>query len=239
MTPSSTPSRPRGRLNLAPTAYRQRLHLQRRCRGWLTALALYTAVASIGAGVYWGLRAADPGGVAGELAALKVRNDDTRAALQRLATQIARLRLAVDTRQTLVDQPDFSILLAFLADAVDRDTVLRQLSLRGTGIDPLRPVGPSSATPRASGAEREPKHFVLSLRGASRSESGLARLSAQLRESGLFDRVELRRTGRDGASGDDAVAFELDCVLLDVSGTDGVTPEGRPTALPATAGGVP
>lgn len=244
---SASPAKCRGSAgNLVPRVYLRQLRLHCRRRAWVAVVCAYAVLALVYAGTYWLLRAAGPAGTDAELSAQRARNEETRSELQRLANQLALLRDDVEQRQNLVSQPDFSILLRFLSDAVDRDTMFRHFSLRGTGIDPLRP-GAVPGGPRSAGFEREPRHFVLSLSGTSRSETGLTRLSGRLRDSGLFDRVELRRTGRDLVGPDEAMSFEIECILLSTTPTAEATPQpSAPTPLPsrpsppaATSGALP
>lgn len=211
--------------NLAPLPHRIARTLRKRRLFWITAGGTYTALLLAAAGTYWALYVPNHRDAGAELAALRSRNQETRVATERVAVQIASVRSSLDYRRSMAQQPDFSVLLQLISDAVDRDTVLRQLSLKGSGVDILR------ASPPQPGTEREPKHFLLTLRGSSRGESGVSRLSARLREAGVFDHVELRRTGRDAGSDGESVAFEIDCLLSD---TPSATSSGAPVA-----GGVP
>lgn len=211
--------------NLAPRPHLIARTLRQRRLFWIATGGIYTALLLAAAGTYWALYAPTHRDAGAELAALKSRNQDTRLAANRMAAQIATVRANLDYRRSMAHQPDFSVLLQLISDAVDRDTVIRQLSLKGSGVDILR------ASPPQPGTEREPRHFLLTLRGSSRGESGVSRLSTRLREAGVFDHVELRRTGRDAGGDGESVAFEIDCLLSDV-------PPAAGSASPV-AGGVP
>lgn len=171
-----------------------------------------------------------------ELARLTQQEREASMALSRLNIQLQGLSARLDSRKSLADQPDFSELLSLIGNCIDGQASVRELRLQSTGIDPLRP--PVNDTPRAVagsgpparvviGAEREPRHFTILLRGVATSETGISRFSARLRELNLFDSVDLKRTGRDLSSSRDAIAFELALILSEPPSPTNVPPGNR------------
>jgi hypothetical protein len=184
----------------------RRLNRIRRKR-WVTLIAVYSAGLLLTCGVLWAIAHPGTASARSDAAMLAARNRETLGSVERTEKQLAVVREQLEHRKTLTEQPDFSIVLRLVSRSVEPETVLRQLSLSGSGTDTLR------ASPPAAGTEREPRHFLLTLTGTSRGEGSVSRLSDKLRASGAFDHVELKRTSRDPSGVSDAVAFEILCVI--------------------------
>lgn len=160
-----------------------------------------------------------------ELARLKQQTAEGADSLMRLQLQLRSLNSRLEARRTLAQQPDFSRLLTILGSCIDGDAAVRQFQLQSTGVDPMRPTlgdlprALAASQPPSTpiiGADREPRHFTLSLRGVATSEAGISRFTARLRELQLFDSVDLKRTGRDPSS-ENAIAFEIALILSEPS----------------------
>lgn len=147
-----------------------------------------------------------------ELAALQEHRKSTASQIATTNQQLTRLRLEYELRHSIATQPNHGLLLTLLTYCVAPDTTLRQLSLR-----------PTSPPPSISSSEREPRHFLLTIRGVSADEAGVSRLTASLRSLNVFDAVDLKRTSREVSSpatlsNPPAISFEITCLLIDTKG---------------------
>lgn len=218
--------KPLRRWNLLPRGLAEARACRIRRHRWMMALAAYTGALSVVCGSMWMITQPGLASASTELAELTQRNRESSQSIDAFERQFKTINDALEHRQNLSEQPDFSVLLKLIARSVDSSTVLRQLSLRGSGSDKLR------ATPAPSGSDREPRYFVLLIQGTSAGENGVTHFSSKLAAAGLFDRVELRRTGRDLAGPGGGVAFELECFISE--------PAGRgPSSVPISQGRVP
>ena len=198
-----------GQWNLLPRdLVRERARRRRRAL-WARAGGAYVAVLATVCAAAWTHTRPGPDSARAHAITLAERNAVTRAAIDHVRRQLASVSDILDPRQGLAEQPDFSVVLKLVSASVEPDTIIRQVSLRGGGTDTLRSV----AAP--AGSEREPKHFVLTIAGTSRGEIGVSQMSARLKESGAFDHVEIRRTGRENTPAAEGVTFEVECVMSD------------------------
>lgn len=227
--PSPTDS-PEGRVrvvNLLPhglmVSRRRSGHLRRILAG---AMVLFVSLGCICLAVlfYTAPRGGDP---TRQLEALEAESAQLSASLVSVHAQNKTLALRLESRRSLAEQPDPSLLLSLLATCADKDISLRQLRLLSTGIDPLRQSGmdmptrrvPTQALTQVIGQEREPRHITLSLRGVSSSDSRVSRLTSRLQALNLFNGIELKRTGREPGSNSSevAISFEIECYLCETA----------------------
>jgi Tfp pilus assembly protein PilN len=201
-------------INLIPTARREAKRRRLRLRRWLAVCIVYAAALTAAAVFCYAAWGAD----ASELSRRIVRTDGqihaaTRAiAADRKALEQDRLRLQAN--RTVVSQPDWSTLLALVADGLGPEIVLRRCSLsleaEKQGALPVADAeGPSQAELVATGKE----HYVLRLNGLGRSQAAVWQFVLGLEKLQLFDHVHLIRTGREPFLTGKAIAFELHCPL--------------------------
>jgi hypothetical protein len=198
------------RVNLLPAAVLQERRRGARIRLWVGTSATYLALLL---GVSSAVRLSTDPTAASASTELASVGDDTALTIkarQSAETQVRLTRARLVSRQVLWQQPDLSLLLRLVAAGFDDELVLRNLQLVSSSQDPMA-QGQSPQGPE----DREPRHFTMILRGAATSESAVTRLSTYLREPGLFNTVELKRTGRDTVNGGESIAFEIYCVLSD------------------------
>jgi hypothetical protein len=165
-----------------------------------------------------------------ELKDLNEQATGFKGEIAKIEPQLKMLKHKVESRRVLAEQPNAGELMALIAGCVEEDVVLRQMQVNATGIGGPNDFTSRSATPGlpvaiVAGSEREPRHFEITLRGMSKSEKGMSRMSDKLKALGLFDEVDLKGTGRD-ASGVNAVSFEVVCLLRDGGAAAGVAAGG-------------
>ncbi|MBL8764529.1 MAG: PilN domain-containing protein [Phycisphaerae bacterium] len=127
-----------------------------------------------------------------------------RAAARRL--DAAKRQLAVATKVS--DHPDWSLLLALVANLTGEHVTLRACLLTETKPSPAS----KSDTP-PTGAARKPAPLVLTLEGLAADPTDLTELALKLERTGLFLSVDLSESSRETGTGIDAVRFTLACRL--------------------------
>jgi hypothetical protein len=108
---------------------------------------------------------------------------------------LAAVQRSLDMRHAAFERPDWSALLRVISGRSSPDVTLRDMQL-----DALAATSPT-AQPRVS----------VVLRGSAPTQVAASQFTIRLQESGLFDTVELNRTGRDGS----AVTFEVTCIATE------------------------
>jgi len=122
--------------------------------------------------------------------------------------------VSLQTRQrmvsTFIDQPDWAAFLRLIGKPLGGNLVLREVKLQQTSTNQR---GPAAAPNRPAGA-----NFRLELRGLARSQIDLSSYVKALEETGLFDEVNLLRTGREPFLTGTATSFELNCLVIEPGG---------------------
>jgi len=194
--------------NLMP-AYRLSAKKRRkRLRRWLAICAGYALLVLVSYGVAESVLGSGGRAVNEEFERTKLRITDTTeqiAELQQKLIQAQRLQAA---NRVLADQPDWSLLLATLSQILGDDIVL--------GSCNLKPVS-ETTTPfgALSGPATDPQGgFVLDVRGFGRGQTEVSEFVLRLEETKLFREVKPIKSTREVFLNKDAVAFHLECLLL-------------------------
>lgn len=193
-------------------AARQR---RRRSRLWIVACVAY-AIGLLGAStsgsVLWH---DDTGALTDRIAATIERIDRDQRATERLQDTLAVARVTLQANRAVADQPDWSILLAAVADCLDDDVFLTRLDLQpapkiarpprlpqmpGRPPQPLQPTAPTATN-------------LVTLVGFGRTQADVSRFVDRLERTGLFDKVKVLRTKRRQLLTGVAVAFDLGCLM--------------------------
>jgi len=130
--------------------------------------------------------------VSGRIAELERSRDEKLAAL---ADANARLRATL----VVTLEPDWSILMAVLADALGEDAALESFRLL-----PNEPGEEDAATSRRPG-------YVVMLSGVSPSQEGVSSYVLRLESLELFDQVTLKEWYRRTLDDEEMVAFDVRC----------------------------
>ncbi|MGE5607759.1 MAG: PilN domain-containing protein, partial [Bacillota bacterium] len=132
-------------------------------------------------------------------------------------TKLLEIKAKLQTIRLVTNQPDWSILLAALSQAIGEDTVLNTITLEplhgstGSATPPATGKG-SSKTP-APEAAAQPVRWRLDLQGHGLSQPSVSRLITRLQQTELFQDITLQRTRREPFFGGQAIAFQLQCLL--------------------------
>jgi Tfp pilus assembly protein PilN len=224
-------------VNLIPAFRRDARRRRRHLRVSALACGAYAVLLACGlvaAHVLWDAGAVPAGGAAPLEQQLAAADDDVRR-LTRDAEQtreeLARTRASLEASRTIGGQPDWSVLLALLAETTGDDVVLRSVSV----APPLAAVA-APATPAVTGTAKPPAEVVLELAGVGQTQLAVSRHVLRLEQTGLFAKVTLIDTSREPFLNSPAIAFRLQCAFGDPLPYPGAAPLGPAAA--ADAGGI-
>jgi Tfp pilus assembly protein PilN len=201
-------------VNLVP-AYRVAAGRWRRRRTrWLSAGAAYTALLAtlyLAAWVTWG------GGdsvLAEQKAEIEARTQQAKQAISTCQAELTQQEELLAAYGAVRDHPDWSVLLALLANRLDDEAVLVHCE-----VGPATASGPAgsaatAATEATSSAEgRATEAFTLRLAGYGRTVASVSRFALELERLGIFEQVRLLKTNREAFLACDAVRFQMECSL--------------------------
>ena len=216
-------------INLIPAARLQarqrRAHLRRCIIGSIAYTILNIAVVLTCRTLLGG---ADP--------SLAARLEEAQTAADRAARDLTSARTDLESAQSMlsasrsiVDQPDWGLLMKVLAAQQGSEIVLRDcrvMPVEAAAPAPQKQPGKRGAAQATPG---EPA-MVLSVTGLGRSQVAISQFVLRLEELHLFGKVVLLDTTRESFMGSEALGFAVDCPLNES------TPQ-RPVV--ASAGGAP
>jgi len=194
--------------NLMPAYRHGAKQRRRRLRRWVTICGAYTALLLAGYGVAESVWGSDGRAITEESERVKLRIASAGEQIAKLQDQLLRAQRLQAANRVLSDQPDWSLLLALLSKTLEDDIVLRTCQLKPAGDG-------ESLVSGLSGPTADPKGgFLLSLRGYGRSQAAVAKFVLRLEQTGLFRQVKTIKTTREAFLNAEAVAFRLECLLL-------------------------
>jgi len=195
------------RINLIPQARWLARQRRLRCRIWCMVGGVYTALLVTVCFSVWGTGSdIDIRAVSDDLTQLDSELTELEATREGLVPELAERRLILSSSKSITDQPDWSVLLRYLAnDLLSDDVVLRGCL--------LAPVGGASVV-----SEPADTPLTLTLKGYAKSTPAASRFVLRLEGSGLFDRVTLIRTSMEPFMDGQAIAFEVRCLLGEEGG---------------------
>jgi len=215
-------------VNLIPLQRRRAKARRARARAWFVIGGGYAAVLIIAGAAM--LLLMSPAESTGDL-----RKASTE--IERSNQQVTAIRLVLaEAQQTLAsaravsDQPDWSILLAVIADSRGDELVLNRIDVAPAKDEapPVGPVAPPSSVQTVGLAPKPVSRAAakadVRLAGIGRSQAAVAQFVLQLESTDLFEHVWLLQTTRQDYLGDEAFAFELDCPLRGRTTSGGGTP---------------
>lgn len=193
-------------VNLIPTPRLQARRRRIRIRWWTVVCVTYALAL---AAVYVGCRFRWDTGQSSNATIIRDVADEIAGYNRRIAAMrgaVQSVRARIEANRAVGNQPDWSVLLALMAKNLGPDVVLKRCKLDLAGR------GRSSVTPVDQSSERR-REFVFEVSGLGRSQMAVSQFVLRLEQAGLFDRVKLIRTRREGFLTGNAIAFELACSL--------------------------
>jgi len=191
-----------GPINLIPESRQLARQRRVRCRAWIAWALGYSAIVLVACLVFTGLGShEDPAVIGEDLAVLEAELSQVQQEQSQLKPQLAEQRLILASGRSITDQPDWSMLLSYIADKLLGDTVI----LSGCSL------GPAPGSERADGPPDSGVRVTLS--GYAKTTPAVSQFVLRLEGSGLFDRVTLTRTNREPFMNGQAIAFEAHCLI--------------------------
>ncbi|MDD4891470.1 MAG: PilN domain-containing protein [Phycisphaerae bacterium] len=196
------------RVNLMPQVRRHAKARKARIVRWSTALGTYGFLLLVGyvASVHY--VKADTRPLDTEARELDSKLATTKQTVAALSRELAQVQAKLRTAQSVGQQPDWSRLLALLAQNTSENIVLDVCRLRRVAkADAPAAPGAPKADPSAD------SRLVLELDGFAKSQSNVPEYVLRLEEVGLFDKVKLVKTSRQDFLKNKTVAFSLECTF--------------------------
>jgi Tfp pilus assembly protein PilN len=138
------------------------------------------------------------GGLAASLEAASTDIAVSSRAAVKLRGQLAEAQSRLQAEQSIATEPDWSVLLALLADLVGDDVVLNDC--------------------RLAPASEKSEFTSLTIRGFARTQTSVSTFALRLEGVNLFDQVKLIKSNRETYMNADAVSFEMECTLGKIRG---------------------
>jgi Tfp pilus assembly protein PilN len=194
-------------LDLIPAPRRQARARRTRIRTWSLVLGVYALTTAAG---YVACFAYPDSGQTALLRDTRAVTEELRAAsreMRAVRAQVAEAAGRLAIARSVRNHPDWSLLLAMLADSLADQIVLERCAL--LPVDPPAAAGPApAATPAQS-----PRAFRFDLTGLARSQTAVSQFVLRLEKARVFDEVRLVQTSRKPFLKGEAVAFQLECSL--------------------------
>ncbi len=205
------------KVNLIPTARLEAGRRRRRLGAWslvLGSCGLFLLVAFFVAN---GLIVSDDSATRAELDRAVLRIQSAKARMAVLQRELSRVGVELQASRAVGGQPNWSVLLVLLSEALDPNVVLK--SCRVQSVRPLRPSSNPSRfrdPSRASASSTEPEETLalrLEIEGLGRTPQAVSQFVLRLEESPLFSKVNPADTSREVFQGQYATAFSVECIL--------------------------
>ncbi|MHC4448085.1 MAG: PilN domain-containing protein [Planctomycetota bacterium] len=183
-------------VNLIPIERREARRRRARTRLWVGVGTTYGSLwmgAAVAAVVVF---TTDNRSLRAELADVAREVDQSEVTTGGLRDDLVEAKAALEASRAVGTQPDWSVLLALLADSLGEDVVLRSCK--------LTPLGSRDGAGEV---------IKLEVGGLARSQQAVAQVILRLEETPLFRSVKLIDTRREPFRDAHAVAFRAECIL--------------------------
>jgi len=180
-------------------------------RFWCATAGLY-CVATV-AGVIWVqmLSTVEPD-QSDVLTKLNERIDTAQREVVQVEQDLERLRPAMQISQALANRPDWSVLLALLAELRGDSVVLSRCTLDAASNPNLSTAESDTGDPLQQARRAG---FELELEGVANSQASVSQFVLDIESTHLFSEVVLVETSRTEVRKRDVVAFQVKCTLSD------------------------
>lgn len=197
--------------NLIPIQRRRSRARARRLRGWIIFNALYAALLFVSSTMVYMLFSTDRS-AAGELMRVNQEIDENSRLMLVARGQLAQAQETMTSVKAISEQPDWSALMAVVAESTSESVVLNHFDVTPV-VEDVPAVQAVSVGKPVSAAQPAPRRVVLHLSGLGESQARVADFVLRLEKTNLFEHVNLLHTSRQTLMGQEAVGFELDCPL--------------------------
>jgi hypothetical protein len=198
-------------INLIPLYRQIKAERNRRMRWWIGLWSGYAGVLIVLVGLlYLHL------GTSRDLTHDLKQQDQQLSSLQNDTRQTQTMLLQVSQKllsaRGLLEQPDWSQLLAVLADLRGNDVVLEDVNLQLTAEAVPAPTPTKSSKSKAPPPTIKTK-WNLQLEGHGKTPESVSQYVLRLEATQLFDQVNLLKTNRDPIGAGEAISFSIQCPI--------------------------
>ena len=185
-----------------------------RCvRWWVAACGAACMALFVGLVGVHALGGVDEASLYVEMARIASISDDIRGEADRLGQELAEVDARLATNLAVGGQPDWSVLLALLADTMGEEIALSEVRLgRGGDLSAPSPGGRRARPTRPTGNNESPTPG-LTIGGVGRTQNAVVHFALRLEETGLFDEVRLVDPRRQPYHDGYVVSFRLECSM--------------------------
>lgn len=197
------------RINLLPTARRDAVVRLARTRKWIVGISIGTAIAAAslaGGRATW---PDDRNQLRNQELTLESAQADLLQLVSSLKEEVDHKLDALHAANEIGDEPDWSILLALIADRTGKKVVLTLVAIEPTAS----PATPSTKATNAQ-TQQQPPSISLVLSGIGTSAHQVSLYSVRLEELGLFERVVIEQSSRSPTGQLGSIMFTIRCRLL-------------------------
>ena len=215
-------------VNLIPTRVRDAAIIRRRTRRWLVYGAVYAAAVAGACVVLQMVGGQEASRLSNDNGLLAARVADAQQQLGAIRHDVQEHARKKEASETVGVHPDWSLLLAALAETRQQDIILQSIDLKAVEVE--KPAGPAKKPAEGEKAKAKPRHiesYLVDLKGYGLSQGDVVRFIGRLEDRGPLADVRLKESRSQLYRGVPAVAFTAQFRL-----TEGAAP--LPTA-PARA----
>ncbi len=201
-------------INLIPAHRLLAMQRRIRVRLWLRIDSICICVLLIICAVVMPLFDQSATSVADELVFLDKKATGMNRSISALLPELSEVKLTLDASLAMQKQPDWSVLLALLANLQGGQIVMRNVQTKPMGGGHVAAGGSevvSAEEISAAGDNRSGYKLVLG--GMGKTQNAISQFVLRLEQCGLFERVRVIMTNREGFMSDHAVSFELLCTM--------------------------
>lgn len=202
-------------VNLIPPARLQGKRVKARWRLWAGVCGGYVALLAVVLSSAYALWGEDEGAVAKELQSASQRIEAGTTSVIEERKRLAHATSAFQASQAIEDRPDWSRLLALVAEDLGGDLVLGGCTLRalddqaGDLMARLESVQGGAAVPLVFG----PRQHQLHVTGFGKTRHAVSEFTVRLEKTGLFEAVRCVHSERRPFLDGEAIAFTVECRL--------------------------
>ena len=201
-------------INLIPAHRLLAMQRRIRVRLWMRIDSICICVLLIICAVVMPLFDQSATSVADELVFLDKKATGMNRSISALLPELSEVKLTLDASRAMQKQPDWSVLLALLANLQGGQIVMRNVQTKPMGGGHVAAGGSevvSAEEISAAGDNRSGYKLVLG--GMGKTQNAISQFVLRLEQCGLFERVRVIMTNRESFMSDHAVSFELLCTM--------------------------
>ena len=202
-------------VNMIPAGRLQVKRLKARWRFWARIGGAYGVLLAVVLSSAYGLWSEDDSAVRQELQSASERIQNGTTSIIEARKHLANAMTAFQASQAIEDQPDWSRLLALLAEGLGGDVVLsgcRLLALDNQAKDLVTRIEQLQGTSAASLAFG-PRQYQLQVTGFGTTRHAVSEFTLRLERTGLFAAVRCIHSDRQPFLDGEAMAFTVECQL--------------------------